>query len=458
MCCRGPQTSPNSGGFHRSSASQQLLSRVAQGCVALGLLALGCSDPVVRKRDFVHPPTYASLNAPQQRQVERVRASADQDPTNYEHQKQAGLVLMDYALAGVLPLQSPAEAYLERAFALRQDDEELLRTLGRFYNMRAVEHDFSKAQQQQQVYAALLGDEDPSSMSVSHFVAYSFYLLATIIQAADEGHSLAALRKIRDLEQVLKQRVDAQPDNIELQALAGNFALFFAGYVPIGRTRRIQTGIERFEIVKAHWDELRIGARDPYRCPNTYENFVFELAEAHLALNHQTRAREIYEELATPEPPITRGKELIAAVSQHRRDNLDAYANEKRLMPPWPSDVGNCIVCHAYTGQLPSNTLWVAPKLSFDLASTPTTADHRKVRPRAEAPDDRPNLISTACNPCHQPGGRAAHLLDLTDADAVTMARDAILDSIRTGDMPPDRNLDPEERERLIERVVSGVP
>lgn len=425
----------------------------------LGLGPLGpaaCHDPAANKRSFQHPPTYAELTPAQAAEVQALQARADAAPADYLAQKEAGLRMMDYALSGVLPLQPRAERYLERAFALRSNDPELTRTLGRFYNMRAVEHDFSKAPMQQRVYGALLGDQDPAQMSVSSFVSYSFLQLARIIEPADDRHMLVAFRRLRALERALERRTAAEPDDVELHALAGNFALFFAGYVPVGQRKRLRRGVEHFEHVKAHWGQMRPGARDELRCPNTYENFVFELGEAHLALGNEARARAIYEELVSVREPATRGKELIAAASEHRLAHLPEYAGRTELMPPWPSDVGNCIVCHAYTSDLPVNTFYVAPGLQVDLRARESHAVDRPVLERPldggaqEASDD---LLSRRCGACHGEGGRAQHVLDLADASVVASARPQLLEVIEAGTMPPDRTLTDDERRALLEHV-----
>ena len=427
------------------------LNRIARMAV-LACALLGCRNPADTKTSFSHPETYAELSAAQAERVDALRAAAEAIPEDYEAQKRAGLVMMDYALSGVLPLQPEAERFMERAFALRQDDEELLRTLGRFYNMRAVEHDFSKANMQRKVYAALLADEDPMQMSVDHFVAYSFSMLALTIEAAEERKMLEAFSRLRRLEKVLAARTQAQPDDVELHALAGNFALFFAGYVPVGQRRRVRTGIEHFEYVREHWSEMRPGARDPLRCPNTFENFMFELAEAYLVVEDRERARALYEELRVVSGPITRGKELIAAASEHRLANVDRYVGKTELMPSWPSDLGNCIVCHAYTGDLPDNTFWLADGLDVDLAATPTQAEHREVVVERErgAPQ---GPAGTSCAPCHFEGGRAVHLLDLGDRQAVAAHQEAIVEAVRSGWMPPDRELEDEEIDALVEWV-----
>ncbi len=93
---------------------------------------------------------------------------------------------------------------------------------------------------------------------------------------------------------------------------------------------------------------------------------MFELAEGYTVLGRLEAASAVYSELATPRRPLTRPREQIAFVSQERLRNLDRYAGEMRLMPPWPSDVGNCVVCHAYTSDVPMTTLFSIEPLTLD--------------------------------------------------------------------------------------------
>lgn len=433
---------------------------------AAGLLTAGCLfassscyRPGDHKKAVEHPDTYAPLTTKQRAHVDALIAGADANPRDFATQKRAGLDLMNLTLSGALELQHDTERLLERAYSLDADDDELNRVLGRFYNMRAVEHDFSKAAWQQRVYASLLDDQAPAAMSDEHFVAYSFYSLAQIIELAENNKLLAALRRLRQLERDLQHRVDLDPKNVEVRALAGNFALFFAGYVPTSRRRRIDTGIDHFEYVRAHWADMRLGAKDERHCPNTYENFMFELAEAHLARKHDEQAQAIYRELAAIRPPVTRAKELVATVSQHRLDNLDKYRGELDLMPPWPSDVGNCVVCHSYTGDLPENTLFVHEPLALTQLPTAATAkpiDVTHVRTMVGSPREFEmfaEVMALKCGECHFAGGRASGVLDLTRYDDARDHVSEIADAIETGTMPPEQPLTAEEQQIIVDWV-----
>ncbi len=293
-------------------------------------------------------------------------AEADEHPTDFTLLKRSGLAHMRFTLSGVLPLRDRAEQDLEAAFALDPTDKQLTRTLGRFYNLRAVGGDDTKAQMQAQVYAAHLGERPVDQMSTSEFVAYSFSRLGAILSDRNRGQLVGALSKIKALESELLAATQRDPNNLELKALAGNFAFFFAGNVPFGRRDRVQAAVDYFEPLRAHWTDLRPGARHPGECPNTYENFMFELAEGYTVLERIGEAQEIYRELSQIRTPRTRAKEQVAFVSAERLRNLDHYAGEMDLMPPWPSDVGNCVVCHSYDADVPMTSLHAIEPLTLD--------------------------------------------------------------------------------------------
>lgn len=296
-----------------------------------------------------------------QGQRERLAAlvrAADEAPGDVKARRASGMAHLRLALAGVLRLQPRAEADLEAAFALDPDDRELTRALGRFYNLRAVAGDRSKAARQVEVYASHLRGMELDDVSTVELAAWSFSRLGAILEARNRGNLLGALSAVKDLEEILEARVQATPGDVELHALAGNFAFFFAGNIPFDRRERVERAVRHFEIVRARWDEMRRGARHPELCPNTRENFMFELAEGYLALGDVESARPIHAELTTVREPYTRPKEQIAFVSAERLRNADEYAGRMELMPPWPSDAGNCVVCHSWTADVPMDSLF----------------------------------------------------------------------------------------------------
>ncbi len=399
------------------------------------------------------------LDAEQAALLATLAAEADAHPEDFAALKASGLAHMRYCLSGVTRLQLRAERDLEAAFALDPSDPELNRSLGRFYNMRAVAGDTSKAERQVEVYAALLGpgvveDPRPATMDGAEFVAYSFFMLGQILAAKDRGRSLKALAKVRRLEADLAARVAAAPDDIELHALRGNFAFFFAGNIPLDRTRRVAEAVAAFEVVRARWGEMRPGAKDPLDCPNTYENFMFELAEGYMVLGEGAKAAPIYTALSEVGNPRTRPKELIAAIAAERLRNFDDYLGEMRLMPPWPSDVGNCVVCHAWSAEVPLDSLYMLEPLSpSELPSRAHTKPVLEADPRVGQIVDgeglpRPvaALLETRCAPCHFSKSEALGLPSLASGAEVEAASAWILEQVESGAMPPGGGLSPEAR------------
>lgn len=448
-----------------------------RGLICAALWVAGCQGKPVGhpSLDAVGPDTHTrrdlDLSGEQEAFLDEVAAAADRNPDDFAARKASGLAHMEFTLAGVLRLRDRAEQDLEAAFALDSSDAQLNRSLGRFYNLRAVAGDYSKASMQVKVYAALLGDEDPARMSNTEFVAYSFFMLGRVLTAKNKGKNFKALGLVRDLEDQLLQRVRRQPDNIEVHALAGNFAFFFAGNIPIERERRVREAVAYFEVLRARWDELRPGARDPQHCPNTFENFMFELAEGYMVLERGSEARVIYDELAQIGTPRTRAKELIAHVASERLRNFDAYIGEMKLMPPWPSDVGNCVVCHAWTSDVPLDSLYSieairledVPSKAQDKpirrgpdADADADADEWRIAGRERLPEAVAAVIEGECGPCHVDAGEAAALLDLSRAEAVIGGAALIGERVAAGEMPPDEPLTEAER-AVVQAWVRGL-
>jgi tetratricopeptide (TPR) repeat protein len=440
--------------------------------ITILLLASGCQGKPIGhpSRDAEGPDVHTrrdlDLTAEQEAYLAELAAAADRSPNDFAALEASGLAHMSFTLAGVLRLRDRAEQDLEAAFALDPTDALLNRSLGRFYNLRAVAGDYSKAEMQVKVYSALLGDEAPASMSDSEFVAYSFFMLGRVLTAKNRGRNFEALGMVEDLEEQLAERVRRHPDNIEFRALAGNFAFFFAGNIPLERERRVREAVAHFEVLRARWDQLRAGARDPVHCPNTRENFMFELAEGYMVLERSTEARGIYEELAQISEPRTRAKELIAHVSKERLRNLDDYVGEMKLMPPWPSDVGNCVVCHAWSSEVPLDSLYSIEPVRLE--DVPSQAQARpmvgmlgsdepaRIVGREQLPEAVADVLERECGPCHFAGGEVVDLLDISHAETAIERARAIGERVEAGEMPPDAGLSERERAAILE-WVAGV-
>ena len=315
--------------------------------LAAALVLAGCSVSFGSGRARpVEVPPLSERDAARLAELRRAVAERPEDPKAL---RALGIFAMWRTLEGHRELQVEAEEALMAALAADPTDKTVARMLGRFFNMRAVEGDVSRAKAQVWAYETYLGAaaDDPLALTTRGFTAWCFAQMGRALVHAREGRLVRALRVVRRLERTLEARVEADPTNVELHALAGNFAFFFAGNLPAGKRRRIARAVRHFTYVRQHWDRMRAGAKDPRHCPNTYENFMFELAEGHLALGRLERARPIYEELTRVRPPETPVKLQIAAAARARLQHLDALAGDLALMPPWPSDGDNCVVCHA---------------------------------------------------------------------------------------------------------------
>ncbi|GEM_PF-2165949 len=474
---------------YRESISERLLGR-GVGLLAWIIWGTGCVAPQgprgdshvsasmvksggsIRSDSALHLDSHV-VGRSQRRSIEALAAIADAQPTNYVARLESGLAHMEFTLAGAGDLQARAEYDLEAAFALRPDDPVLARKLGRFYNMRAVANDMTKAEMQTQVFAALLGAQSVESMDVTSFVAYSFHQLGVILALKNGGHPLRALSAVTDLEARLGERARKSPETIELWALAGNFLFFFAGNIPFERRRRVADGVGYFEHVREHWSEIRPGAGSTQDCPNTYENFMFELAEGYLVLGELEQAAQIHRELSVAGDPVTRPKEQIALVSQERLKNAQRYRGDMRLMPPWPSDEANCIVCHSYTAEISISTLHSLETIDF---GGPTAAvakpflgsDDDGLRRRAtvveksqslEVPVAVRALLRRRCAPCHYPGGTVAGRADFSRDAGIVAAGEWIWRHTKRGTMPPRQPLSSDEVgviEEWAQRLILG--
>ncbi len=394
------------------------------------------------------------LTAEQAAYLGELAATADAAPDDADARKASGIAHMQFTLSGVLSLRDRAERDLEAALRLRPNDRELGRALGRFYNLRAVDGDGSRANAQIEAYRAYLGSLTVDQMSSEEFVGYAFSQLGHILALREAGRMLGALSAVRNLEDHLRARTAADADDIELWAVAGNFAFFFAGNIPTGKRERVQEAVRYFTRLRERWDELRAGARDPVQCPNTYENFMFELAEGHVTLGQLESARPIYRTLTEVSEPVTRAKQQIAYVAAERLRNLERYSGKFELMPPWPSDVGNCVVCHAYTGDVPLTTLYSLEPITLD--DMPAGTANKPVGGHAGVPVSSENAVVPAevravvdrvCLACHVGG---AGPIGLAGGAALARHRAAIGRVIAAGTMPPKTPLPEGEREILL--------
>lgn len=345
-------------------------------CIVLSICnswTLENKEQSVKYRSYKEPV----LSKVQQKYLLGLKKRCAESNDGFEELISAGYAYMFLTLAGHLSLQDTAEYYLEKAFLIDSTDIDLNRTLGRFYNIRMVDLDFSKAEMQVRVYRAMLGNKSVDEMSEMEFVSWTFFQMGQAILYQSKKRVIKALGTVHTLEKNIRMRISKEPKNVEFHALGGNFAFFLGGNIPFGKRRRTRKGINYFEYVHDHWKEMRPGARNTIHCPNTYKNFMFELADAYLIKGKTAEAKKLYIELAVITKPRTRPKEIIAEICKERIKNADQYRGDYNLMPPWPSDKGNCIVCHSYNADLPMGSLY--SKDPIDISTIPSQAEDKPV-------------------------------------------------------------------------------
>ncbi len=219
----------------------------------------------------------------------RARARADAAPDELSAQWTAGMVHVRATLQGHVDLRDHAERYLERAWRLDPDGERVraAKVLARFLNIRSSVLDLAKLDLQISLYDSLIAaeqrDRRPAQMPAKQFHFASFVAAAEALQTYGEGHTLAALRRLKALERDMQQRAAEHPDDIDSCAMAGNFELTFAGVVPVGVERRLARGVEYLETQQDHWEQLSPRARSTAIAPNVRSVFALFLAEGLLA-------------------------------------------------------------------------------------------------------------------------------------------------------------------------------
>jgi hypothetical protein len=180
----------------------------------------------------------------------------------------------------------------------------------------------------------------------------------------DEGHELAAYVRVARLERRLEVRLRHHPDEIDTHAMAGNYALGFAGAIPWGRRERLERATEYLRVQQARWDELSPGARAEYMAPNVRAVWAFMLAEALTAAGDVEGARPHYKRVIESERPDSLPAVTLAEASRERLARLQAYAGRSELLPVWPAGPASCMACHSESARLPTDGLFVleAPK------------------------------------------------------------------------------------------------
>ena len=165
-------------------------------------------------------------------------------------------------------------------------------------------------------------------------------------------------------------------------------------------------------------------------------------------------AKAIYRELAQVRPPVTRAKEQIAYVSAERVRNAQRYVGEMDPMPPWPSDVGNCVVCHAWTSDVPLTTLHSLEPIV--LGDIPTKATPKPVEIASEVSASVRDVVDRRCKSCHRRGGQAGAWADFSTDEGVVARARAVVRRVTSEEMPPTGALPVAEQEILRQWLRSA--
>lgn len=322
---------------------------MARACWIAALTgACGLSTPTLEApRDAGASPTLE--------RIETLKAAVAVRPDDATAHRRLGTTLAHAVLRGDLNQQAWAEYHLERAYRLKPEAKTAPRVLARLLNLRLVTGDWSKVELQAELYRHLTATE------VQPDDAFVYACFTRAIEAADayaRGRPIAALREIRELERELEVRLEHHPDDIDTHAMAGNYALTFAGMLPWGRGRRLDTAIEHLEVQQARWDELSPDARGWGIAPNTRGVFRLWLAEALLARGDLEDAMHHYRAVAS-DVGDSRTAEQLAAVARLRQETAADYAGDRALLPAWPSGATACIACHGEDARLSTASLYL---------------------------------------------------------------------------------------------------
>ncbi len=341
-----------------------LIAPVLAACVAACVTQL--DPPPPRSADeFTQGRALVDLHA-----LGEARARADAAPDELGAQWGAAMAHVRASLEGHVELRDAAERYLERSLALDPGSERVpaAQVLGRYLNMRSSVLDTAMLERQVELYTLLIDAEQrersPADMAAKQFHYAAFAGAAAALREYNEGRTLAALRRLRRLERDMQQRTAAHPDDIDSCTMAGNFALTFAGVIPVGVERRLARGVEYLTIQQDHWDQLSPRARSTAIAPNVRSVFALFLAEGLLARGDTDQAARRYRELiALEDQPDTAPRRQIVALAEHRLAHLNAYAGARELLPPWPAGVTGCVACHSREAALPTDDLHLLPDL-----------------------------------------------------------------------------------------------
>lgn len=148
----------------------------------------------------------------------------------------------------------------------------------------------------------------------------------------------------------MERRLAAEPDNVDLHAMLGNYAQQIAGLTPVGRGRRIELALDHLAPVVGRWDALSPEAQGlGDGVPGVRTVFTYWLAELSLATGRVEQAHTLYRqvEALAEDPDATPAMHALAQAGAARRA-LPQVPPLEVLVPLWPAGYDSCIACHAH--------------------------------------------------------------------------------------------------------------
>lgn len=221
----------------------------------------------------------------------------------------------------------------------RRDEPRTAAALARLLNLPLSEGDLRYAPLQRTLYGDLAQREQDSELDAT--ITRGFFMASTAAEQYRQGHTLRALGTLRKLERDLEAEAQ-RTDNVDLHAMLGNYAHQAGGFVPVGKTRRLDLAREHLEHVVLRYDELSPTARGlSHGIPGVRVVFTLWWAQL-LERDGDPRAMHAYDlardaaRKAKPTPALEVLSDAIAEGTVPRDGAL------------WPSGYDSCVACHAH--------------------------------------------------------------------------------------------------------------
>lgn len=323
---------------------------------ALALMVTGCGSG---------PDVTMATEAPAPRQV----------PAEALHHLERAEGSLQRLFDGDRDAFDPAVHHLEHACVAGPCSEHLRRKLARVLNLPLTEGRFDHVPRQHALYASLVaGTPSTEPLSLDAFVDRCFLSATEAALAYSEGHPLRALVQLRGLERAMAGRLD-RLDEVDVHAMAGNYAHNIAGMVAPGRRRRVRTAIEHLDQVQRRWQEMSPAAQGlEYDVPGTRAVFAIWLAQLTVADpgEHHLESERLIEAERIARATQTPATLKLAEMAALQRARFEAGEEVDVTLPPWPRGHASCVACHSHTATLPETKSAVtgssSPYVDLDVA------------------------------------------------------------------------------------------